>query len=159
MKFNDKSRENDNVVLTMLLSLHANELLIVPNVSVAEIIATKTPTPYNNSPEWLLGSIEWRGVQIPLLSVERMRDQNFDETPAMRYAVFNSYTGSSDVPFFAIELQAIPKMLQITPDDVKALASAPVSLVDTMRIETPYGRAAVPNLAVIGEKIAQFIAN
>ena len=45
--------------------------LVLPNTAVAEIINYVEPTPVKDAPDWLLGTLDWRGYRIPLLSLEQ----------------------------------------------------------------------------------------
>ena len=44
--------------------------LLVPNVAVAEIVGWEQPEKAEGSPDWLLGEVEWRGVTLPVVSLE-----------------------------------------------------------------------------------------
>jgi len=51
------------VILTL-----RKENVIVPNALVAEIISVKDIEQSDNNPDWFLGSMKWRGADVPLLS-------------------------------------------------------------------------------------------
>jgi chemosensory pili system protein ChpC len=51
-------------VASLLIPLHDKQL-ILPNVTVAEIIPYRAPTSISDNAGWLLGQLEWRNVHIP----------------------------------------------------------------------------------------------
>jgi len=61
--------ESLSIIASLYLPVTGNSL-VLPNVSVAEIVDYKTPEPVEDTPEWFLGNIEWRGVTLPVISYE-----------------------------------------------------------------------------------------
>ncbi len=86
--------------------------LLLPNAAVAEISAYQSAQKIDDTPEWLAGLLEWRGIKVPLIEFERMCDE---ETPASftRVAIFNSLNGNKQLPFFAIATQGIPRLVKL----------------------------------------------
>jgi len=108
-------------VASQVLSLNG-ERVILPNTTVAEIIPYVSadelpPSVKKEAPVWLLGMIAWRGVSIPLLSMETMLGSQY-ETPDKRssIAIINALGNTAGVPFFAIVTQGIPRLLQVSSD-------------------------------------------
>lgn len=88
--------------------------LLLPNVSVAEVIPWQDFTQRDSEEGGtaaLLGSLSWRGVEVPLLSLELLQGA---EAPKLgsgsAIAVLNSYTGDDKMPFFAIVTQGLPRL-------------------------------------------------
>ncbi len=105
-------------VASLLLPLD-QQLALLPNAAVAEIVSYQEPTPVDGGPDWLLGLVSWRGLSLPLVSLEVM----LGGTPPnaadrTRIAVMNSVTGSSDVQFYAIVLRGIPRLVRGTQESV-----------------------------------------
>jgi len=96
-------------VRCMLLPLPSMHLL-VPNSAVAEIIGYSTPTPLTDSSEWFPGVVSWRGVYVPVVSVEIMCSSKIAPVgPRTRIAML--YNPSKDVamPYIGIIMQDIPR--------------------------------------------------
>lgn len=94
------------------MQLPLNELqLLLPNSAVAEIIGYTTPEhTVEGSPEWFDGKISWRGVMVPVISVEKMcQIESQKPGPRTRIAVIYNPDGSEDLPYFGIILQDIPR--------------------------------------------------
>ena len=124
-------------VASQILSLHG-ERVILPNTAVAEIIPYFEPDALSealskSAPEWLLGMIAWRGLSVPLISMETIFGGKYEQ-PGKRssIAVINAVDSAAGVPYFAIVTQGIPRLLQVgadtlnvideTGDDNKAIA-------------------------------------
>ena len=99
----------DNEVIRCMQLPLWNMQLLVPNSTVAEIIG------YDRSQDssaqgWYEGTIPWRGVMVPVLSVERMCEQASAEPGARtRIAVIYNPQGDEDLPYLGIILQDIPR--------------------------------------------------
>lgn len=108
-------------VASQVLSLN-DERIILPNTAVAEIIPyvvadSLSENLKKDAPVWLLGMIAWRGISVPLLSMETMLGSQYEE-PDKRssIAIINALENTAGVPFFAIVTQGIPKLLQVSSD-------------------------------------------
>lgn len=108
-------------VASQILSLNG-ERIILPNTAIAEIIPYVTADSLSenlqkDAPTWLLGMVAWRGVSVPLLSMETMLGSQYEQ-PDKRssIAIINALGNTAGVPFFAIVTQGIPKLLQVSSD-------------------------------------------
>src|SRR5690606_16187388 len=109
-------------IRSMLIPL-AEVLAVVPGTTVAEIIPYQEPRLPGDAPAWLLGSIAWRDLEIPLVSFEGVTFGALPPRgPRARIAVFNTLSGDSSLPFWALLIQDIPR--QISVDD-STIASVP----------------------------------
>ncbi len=97
--------------------------VILPNTSIAEIIPYMAPKKLTNAPSWFLGLLAWRGLQIPLISIEAATGgKAVNAAKTSRIAVINAINNDSKFHFFAFLTQGIPHLAKITRD---ALVSAP----------------------------------
>lgn len=104
------------VVRCLQLQLRGLSLL-VPNTTVAEVSGYLPPEPMAQAPEWLLGTVLWRGASVPLVSYELMlgRD-NTMHSQHRRIVIMNTIRTDSLLPFVAIEVQGIPRLIHISED-------------------------------------------
>lgn len=98
----------------LLLSLHNNITLLVPNTLVAEVIDFRPVDEAAHLPDWVTGMVPWRGRSVPLISFERM----IGLSPAgaqqeRRYVIFNTLSGNAKIPFIAISTVAIPHLAMV----------------------------------------------
>ena len=93
----------------MQLPLHSFQLLL-PNSAVAEIIGYTQPESEQAHDDWYQGRISWRGVLVPVLSVERLCEQEQAEPgPRSRIAIIYNPKGDKDLPYIGLVLQDIPR--------------------------------------------------
>ena len=92
--------------------------LILPNVSVAEVVSYQVPVHDNEKPDYFLGLISWRGINIHLISYERANGLEAGKIVAnARIAVINTIgEHKSELPFFAIVTQGIPRLVKVSSD-------------------------------------------
>lgn len=113
-------------VASQVLSLHG-ERVILPNTAVAEIIPYFKPEALSdaigkNAPEWLLGMISWRGISVPLISVETIFGSSYEEqSKRSSIAIINAAGDAADAPYFAIVTQGIPRLLQVSATTLSAI--------------------------------------
>ncbi|BCD99983.1 chemotaxis protein CheW [Marinicellulosiphila megalodicopiae] len=136
--------------LSCLLIQLSTQNLLLPNVSIAEVIQFIQPVPLQETPDWILGAVEWRGVKVPLIHYEAIVDE-LTEPPKLsrhsRIAIFNNVSGQASLPFFAMLVQGIPKLLKVKTEDVKIdEQNIELSRVEEMAVATPLGRATIPDL-------------
>lgn len=128
--------------------------MILPNVAVAEIVPWKRPTRKDNAaPPWLLGRIEWRGLQVPLISLELMNNVELDDAQqGSRIAVVNG-VGKTKLPFYAISIQGIPRLLRVYQDDITQEEQLPDKPALAWQMAVNGERMVVPNLDYVEEQL------
>lgn len=95
-------------------------LLLVPNVSVAEIVPMGRIEPIEGAPDWLLGNYLWRDLSVPLVSFEVLKgDARPSAGPRSRIVVFNATGVSDDLPFFALMAQDLPRLARVTAEELQ----------------------------------------
>jgi chemosensory pili system protein ChpC len=135
--------ELSSVVRTQLIPLVDMNMLL-PNTCIAEVIALGELTPVENAPEWLLGMMNWRGVNIPVISFEAANGIAADApTRHSRVAVLNGLTGDDKLPFYGVVSQGIPKLMALEKSAINAikqpeqklpLASEQIQLTDVTAV-------------------------
>jgi chemosensory pili system protein ChpC len=143
-----------SVLGSVLIPLH-NKSLLLPNVSMAELIAFRKPLPSEKTPDWHLGSLSWRGVSIPVISFEALNGGavNPDFSQA-RIAVFNNVGVSEKLPFFGVVTQGIPRSIKLVNADIGKDATKPgpaEAAVVTVKGEV----ACIPNIDFIESAIVK----
>lgn len=104
----------DSMLRCLLVPLRNTELL-VPSSAIAEVSPFEEPMPAPLAPDWILGMMLWRGLSIPLLSLDRMMGvEVIGHKRASKIAIFNTINGNPSLPFFAVETQGIPRLFQVS---------------------------------------------
>lgn len=112
-----------DMVRTLIIPLQGCNLLL-PNVAVAEVVPYVQPRGIDDAPEWLLGTISWRGLNIPLISYDRL--QGLDVRGGLvqaRIAVVNGIQPDSGLPFYALVTAGIPQLKRVNADTLQEVAA------------------------------------
>jgi len=111
------------VILTL-----RKENVIVPNALVAEIISVKDIEQSDNNPDWFLGSMKWRGADVPLLSFEASGGEKISKVNLNTQAVVLYAVGKkgelSDHPYLGLVMSGVPHVSNFTRDQIKIDAEA-----------------------------------
>lgn len=141
---------------SLLIPLHEKQL-VLPNVTVAEIIPYRAPSVISDHAGWLLGQLEWRNINIPVLSYEMLNGGGAPPVDDVRLAVINGTGGNRNLPFYAILIQGIPKLIHIKEDDiviVEAMYSGPY---DQVAVSLFGELVMIPNLEMIENELLRYI--
>lgn len=112
-------KKHFEIVHSLLLPIN-KEIILLPNASVAEVVAYSEPEGLNDAPEWLLGIMDWRERRIPLISFESISDGEPGTVHKnCRVAVLNTLNGNMDVPYIAILMQGLPSLQVVRPSAVQ----------------------------------------
>ncbi|GAA3927049.1 chemotaxis protein CheW [Litoribacillus peritrichatus] len=94
--------------------------IVLPNVSVAEVIPYQAPKK-ETGPEWLLGYFSWRNIQVPIVSIELLNEEKpFEVNERTRLAVINRLSGKSKFEFFAVPFADLPTLVRVHADEMKS---------------------------------------
>ncbi|QGW21673.1 chemotaxis protein CheW [Stutzerimonas degradans] len=140
------------VSLTGLLVPLADRTLLVPNVAVAELIPYRTPQAVPGAPAWFLGQVQWRDLNLPLLSFEAASDGATLVGTGARIVVLNALGGREHVRFIALLVQGIPRSIKVDADLARAeLGLAPLELE---AVELGDVQARIPDLVGLEQCLA-----
>jgi chemosensory pili system protein ChpC len=140
----------------LLLPLHGRTLL-VPTVTVAEMVPMAPCQREEGLPDWSLGTFEWRGRQVPLVSFEHLSGDPVTElAPKGRFAVLNNTGLSDDLPFIAVPTRAIPRMARIAPDDIKENPGSLKKPCELMRVKVGMEELAIPDVSALEKAYLEY---
>lgn len=107
--------------LYSLLIPLGQERLIVPRANVAEVITWQEPEPMEGTPPWYLGTIQWNGRQIPVISFEAACGQSYPPPGTRtRIVVFVALGSHLTCGYFGLITQGFPQLVRVNPDVVKS---------------------------------------
>jgi chemosensory pili system protein ChpC len=94
--------------------------VILPAVNVAEIIPYEPLQRIEETPDWFLGLLGWRGVQVPVVSFEMLSVERASfSLVSVSSASLVIVRGSSDqasLPFYALVSQTTPQRHEINAE-------------------------------------------
>jgi chemosensory pili system protein ChpC len=91
--------------------------LLLPNAAVAEVITLAGVEPVDDSPEWLIGRIAWRGWRIPLVRFDHVAALP-DDAPAQaaRVAVLKALGNTPELPYIAVLTHGFPRLTTLNAE-------------------------------------------
>lgn len=108
--------EDNDEIYSLLVPLMEQRLLI-PRSNVVEVAALSTLGEYTGGLPWLLGTMEWEGTLIPVVSFEGVCG---DEVPPIsrraRVVLFRCLTGALDGRAFGVVSQGFPQLVRVGVD-------------------------------------------
>ena len=106
--------------LYSLLIPLTGDRLIVPRACVAEVVRFSTPDPAAGAPPWMLGSVNWSGRALPVVSFEGALGNDVPEaTGRTRIVVFYAGSGSIKMGYFGMLTQGFPQLVRVNRDVLK----------------------------------------
>ena len=113
----------DEELYSLLVPL-IEERLIVPRACVAEVVRYVEPDAEEGAHNWMRGTINWNGRQLPVVSFEGALGK---EVPAAtgrtRIVVFLATTGQLRTGYFGVMTQGFPQLVRVNRDVLKLEAT------------------------------------
>ncbi len=132
--------------------------LLLPNATIAEVMSYADPEPIEDTPEWLLGRIRWRGWQLPLIAFARLSGIA-DEQGGLgsKVIVLKALGGDPKFPYFALLTQGFPRLVTVSRDTLVTDTSVDAALPDGVqaRVLLNENEALLPDLEHVEVLISQ----
>lgn len=138
---------------TLLLPVNGKQL-ILPNVSVAEIIPYEAMASVDEDmPSWFSGRLIWRTRSIPVVSFEAINDEPFvSQSRQRRIAVLNGIVDEK-LPFCGIVTEGVPRLMRIGEDEIAREDEANLGPAELCHVMVNGERATIPNVDFIQQQI------
>ena len=141
-------------IASLLIPMHGRPLL-VPNAAVAEIVNWPELEQIEGTPSWMLGMADWRGVQLPVVSLERLNDpSNDDAEGGQRLLVINAQ-GHYKAAFYGVAVQGIPRLIRVFPEEIGEQQELVDDKVFDMLVMVSGERAIIPDLPAVEDFLNQ----
>jgi len=144
--------------LYSLLVPLSEDRLIVPRACVAEVVRFAEPEHAVGAPEWMLGTINWNGRVLPVVSFEGARGGDVpDITSRTRIVVFYANAEKLATGHFGMLTQGFPQLVRVNKEVLKLESTegwpefAPVLCRVRMINEYPL----IPNLERLEDMLAR----
>ena len=130
--------------------------LLLPNVTVAEILPWRRIKPVDDTEAWCLGVIGWRGESIPVVDYERFNGGAGTGGRMGRCLVVMNRTRSKTwSPFYALAADSLPRLVHLCSEDVFA-QDDPLGPAETMAVKVGAEETVIPMLARLEEALGVF---
>lgn len=126
-----------------------NRQLLLPNVSIAEVVDHNADLAGGKGHDWLAGYLDWRGQKLPVISYEGANQQGavIPGAGRGRIVVLNTIGPNHDkLPFLAIVTQGIPSQTRLEPSQVHGREEADQGPADLMQVDLEGEPVWIPNL-------------
>lgn len=147
-----------NAVIHSQLINTRHQVLLVPNTAIAEIVYYTTPEPMDNTntPEWLLGAIKWRGLNVPVVSYESATGGELgDVDTTQRIAVINGVHSDTALQFYAIVIQGNPRLINVAPENINSHTGGEIYKFQLQHVIVNNIVAVIPDLRALEQMITQ----
>lgn len=137
----------------------AGARLLVPNAAIAEVLSFADPVPVDNTPDWMLGRIRWRGWQLPLIAFSSLAGIEHEQgQPTNKVVVLKTLGGDPKAPYFSLLTQGFPRLVTVSRTALVAGDDARPPPGVRMRVILNEDDALVPDLEVIEAMIGKALA-
>lgn len=142
---------------TLLIPVNGKQL-VLPNVAVAEIIPYIEPEAEDDVPNWYLGKVTWRNIQVPLLSFEAINEEPFlSHSRGRRIVVLNGLVDEKRLPFCAMVSEGVPRLTRVMADEVAVDEEAETGPAEAGRVLVSGERAVIPDVDYIQNAILELL--
>ena len=110
-----------NEIRAVLIPIEEGRKLLLPNAMVAEVLGMRSIDKIDSTEDWLLGTVSWRGWDIPLIDFAILTGANVktDVKSSYNLAVLKSINHPQDMPYFAVLSRGIPKLQLVSRGDMQ----------------------------------------
>jgi len=140
-------KENSQSLSCVMIPVSDRQLLL-PSVSIAEVVDFNSTDAGASTPEWLVGFLDWRGLTLPVISYDAANGGTLTVPGDNRgrIIVLNTIGDShQQAPFMALVTQGIPSQARLVEEQVRKL-DGEAGPADLMQVEVDGEAAWIPNL-------------
>jgi chemosensory pili system protein ChpC len=139
--------ENSQTLPCVMIPVSDRQLLL-PNVSIAEVVDFNSSDAGPNTPDWLVGFLDWRGLTLPVISYDAANGGQLTVPGDNRgrIIVLNTIGAQhNQAPFMALITQGIPSQTRLDESQLRTLEGE-AGPADIMQVEVDGEPAWIPNL-------------
>jgi chemosensory pili system protein ChpC len=153
--------ENKNVAdIPSLLVPIAGRNLLLPTVTVAEMVPYTPPHSELDAPDWYLGAFVWRELAVPLISFEVINGESRPQVTAhSRVAVLNNTGINDELPFIALPTLGIPRLARVSQEEINQIVDAVKKPFELMHVSVAGERAVIPDIDSLEKAYLDFRQN
>jgi len=150
-----------NELYSLLIPLR-NERILVPRMCVAEVIAFADTEKREdaNAPDWLLGSVDWNGRRVPVITLDAAPGPNEGQAgrrgSRSRIVVFHALGQRLKPAFYGVLTQGFPQLVRVNRDVLTLDTETPPPVGQPMlcRVRMIHEFPLIPDLEAIEQRIA-----
>ncbi len=134
----------------------AGELLLLPNVAVAELVGFRLTQAAMEGPQWFLGWTSWRGKQVPMVDLGLLLGQSLAASAtAPRTLILNAVGQRPELEFIALRIDGIPRSKRVLRGEIIAAGEASQFIKQPVQLADEQQTLLIPDLAAIEDALEQ----
>lgn len=109
-----------NEIRGIMMPVAEDKKVLLPNAIIAEVVSYKKLKSIDSSPNWLLGEMNWRGYDLPVICYNSLSTgihSTFEKKG--RVAVIKSLGNIEKMPYFAMLVSGVPRLQLVTQGDLQ----------------------------------------
>lgn len=132
--------------------------LLLPNESVAEILRSGDVRPRQEVPSWLLGTLAWRGMEVPVVSLYALMGS---EEPTGhdkgQLVVLNRGRPLPGLPYYALPSRGVPRLLRLVEADLVSDDQAGIDATLATAVRVGEEKALIPRLELLEDLLQAYV--
>ena len=126
--------------------------LALPESTVAEVIPYEPLQRVQDTPDWFLGLLSWRGEQVPVASFEMLTVERASfslvSVASASLVVIKGLNDEADLPFYALVSQTAPQLVMVEDEMLFATPEA-VARTERAKVRFENDIVSIPDLDYI----------
>ena len=151
-----------NELYSLLIPLRS-ERILVPRMCVAEVIAFADTEKRAdaNLPEWLLGTVDWNGRRVPVITLDDGAGQAESNSgrrgSRSRIVIFHAISGVLKLGYYGVLTQGFPQLVRVNRDVLTVDDESPMPKGQPMlcRVRMVHEFPLIPDLEKIEARLAE----
>ena len=136
------------------------QVVILPGDVVAEIIPYEPLQRMEDTPEWFLGLLGWRGIQVPVVSFEMMTVERASfslvSVASASLVIVRGDTDQALLPFYALVAQTYPVAHEVI-DEMLLATGGTIERTEIAKVRFNNDVLSVPNLGYLQEALLNVV--
>ena len=137
-----------------------NSYLLLPNLSMAEVVGYREPQRVKDAPDWLIGKITWNQRHLPLVSFDcLLGGRGTNPGYRARIALCHVPFEQAGMPLVGILCHSIPRLARLNTEtlrDDRDYAGLPEMIL--RRVEYAGEEAWIPDLEAVAKAALDFVS-
>lgn len=156
----DQASIKTTKIITVLQSSLEGAKAVLPDSAIAEIVDFQTTSQESEGmPSWYLGKLDWRTIQVPLISLESLNNGSFfTKTGSLKIIVMHGSSSRKKLPYWAFVVLETPKMMRIDSSDLlESSSDGSLGEVEISQARLNDQEVMIPNVNKIEKEIISLL--
>jgi hypothetical protein len=90
--------------------------LLLPGNLIADVVSATTFSPQKSDTVWRIGELNWRSLELPVVSIEQVILNRIPRIRGSHVAIFHGTLDAEKLPFYGVPMQAIPHSFSLVKE-------------------------------------------